>query len=154
VSRRSFRILGLVSIAALTVWALARERSGPGTRPQPAAARPSPVAATPSVSPAPARPARNVFRFADEIPVDRGSTARGIEARPADDPTGPVPETGPRLVGVVRRGGRTLAALAQGGEVELAAAGESAAGVVVVEIGDEGVRVRRRDGTETVLPLP
>jgi hypothetical protein len=46
-----------------------------------------------------------------------------------------------------------LAALAADGEVVLAGPGEAAAGVTVVAVDDEGVRVRRADGSEEVLPL-
>jgi hypothetical protein len=154
VTRRAAWALGAAVLAAIALWATAREPSAPGLRPSPVAARPSPAAEAPSAAPTPERAARNVFRFADESRDEGGGAPREPAGPPVDARPAPTPESGPRLVGVVRRGGRTLAALAQGGEVELAGPGESAAGVVVVAIGDEGVRIRRHDGTETLIPLP
>jgi hypothetical protein len=61
---------------------------------------------------------------------------------------------GPRLVGLIRRGGRLVAAFAIDGEVVLGAAGEAVAGVTVVSVEAEAVRVRRSDGTEETLTLP
>ena len=52
-----------------------------------------------------------------------------------------------RSVGVL------VAALSLGGEVELAAAGESAAGVHVLAVDGDGVRIRRSDGSEATLRL-
>ena len=67
----------------------------------------------------------------------------------------PAPSPDPvRLVGLVRRQGRLLAAFAVDGDVVLAGPGESAGGVTVLEVGEDGVRVRRRDGTEERLVLP
>ena len=67
----------------------------------------------------------------------------------------PPPTTaGPRLVGLVRRAGRLVAALAADGEVELAGPGERAAGVTVLAVNEEGVRIRRPDGSEETLLLP
>jgi hypothetical protein len=94
---------------------------------------------------------RDVFRFAD----DRGSAAHGqpAAARVATELAVPAPP-GPRLVGLVRRAGRLMAALSVDGEVELAAPGHSIAGVTVISVGEEGVRVRRADGSELTLALP
>jgi hypothetical protein len=47
-----------------------------------------------------------------------------------------------------------MAALSVDGEVELAGPGDSAAGVTVLSVGEEGVRVRRADGSEQTLTLP
>jgi hypothetical protein len=94
---------------------------------------------------------RDVFRFADEPPpVLHGEPAARVEAErtAADAPDGP------RLVGLVRRAGRLMAALSVDGEVELAGPGDSAAGVTVLSVDEEGVRVRRADGSEQALPLP
>jgi hypothetical protein len=154
VSRRASWSFVLVALGALVLWVLPRERSGREAGPSLPAARPSPSAPPPSAVPVPVPAFRNVFRFGDEGPDDAGSGPGRLAARPAEPLPGPTPEAGPRLVGVVRRGGRALAALAEGGEVELAGPGESAAGVVVVAIGDDGVRIRRPDGSETVIPLP
>ena len=54
----------------------------------------------------------------------------------------------------MKRAGRVVAALAADGEVFLAGPGETAAGVTVLSVGDESVRVRRADGTEETLALP
>jgi len=99
---------------------------------------------------------RDVFLFADEGESREpgGARRREDEARLEAPASAATPAPGPRLVGLVRRGARTVAALTDGGEVELAGPGEAAAGVVVVSIGDDGVRVRRPDGTETLLPPP
>jgi len=94
---------------------------------------------------------RDVFRFVDEPrpgALREPATAR-LEGRPA-----PSTPPGPRLVGLVRRGGRLMAALTRDGDVELAGPGDSAAGVTVLSVGEEGVRVRLPDGTEQTFALP
>ena len=65
----------------------------------------------------------------------------------------PAPDL-PKLVGLVRRQGRLLAAFSQGGEVVLAGPGDTAAGVTVVDVSEDGVRVRRKDGSEELLRVP
>jgi hypothetical protein len=153
VSRRWPWAAGGLLLAALTLWALAREAGTPASPPAaPAAPRASPP--PPASAPAPPRAVRNVFRFADEDESDELGEVRRHEARPEAPAPAATSASDPRLVGLVRRGARTVAALTDGGEVELAGPGEAAAGVVVVAIGDEGVRVRRPDGTETLLPPP
>ncbi len=47
-----------------------------------------------------------------------------------------------------------MAALSVDGEVELAGPGDSAAGVTVLSVGEDSVRVRRADGSEHTLVLP
>ena len=59
-----------------------------------------------------------------------------------------------KLVGLVSRQGRLLAAFSVAGDVVLAGPGETVAGATVVEVGEEAVRIRRADGSETLLPLP
>lgn len=110
--------------------------------------RPAHDALAPPVDPA---GIRDVFRFDDEPRPD----ARRDPAPPRIDgePAVPTPP-GPRLVGLVRRAGRLMAALSVDGEVELAGQGDSAAGVTVLSVGEEGVRVRLPDGTEQTLALP
>ena len=54
----------------------------------------------------------------------------------------------------MRRQGRLLAAFAVDGDVVLAGPGEAAGGLTVLEVGEDGVRIRRRDGTEERLVLP
>jgi len=72
----------------------------------------------------------------------------------ADREPSPPPSAGVRLVGLVRRSGGLLAALTLGGEVELAGPGQVAAGVTVVAVSEEAVRVRLADGAEATLALP
>jgi hypothetical protein len=57
-------------------------------------------------------------------------------------------------VGLVRRAGHLAVALAAEGEVVLASPGERAAGVTVLAVSEEGVRIRRADGREELLLLP
>jgi hypothetical protein len=47
-----------------------------------------------------------------------------------------------------------VAALDVDGEVVLAGPGEAVAGVTVLSIGEEGIRVRHADGREETLLLP
>jgi hypothetical protein len=152
--------LAAAALAAVALFAWAMARGGPGpaatvaSQPRPAAAAQAP---TPPPSP-PVETRRNVFRFADERSgVDEargpGGPARASVEAPVPEPTA---EPGPRLVGLVRRGDRVVAAFAApDGEVDLAGPGEAAGeGYVVVAIAGEAVRVRRPDGTEMTLVLP
>jgi hypothetical protein len=95
---------------------------------------------------------RDVFHPDDERPRAAAAVARlRAPAREASPSAAP---PGPRLVGLVSRGGRTLAALSADGEVLLAGPGETAAGVTVLAVDEDGVRVRRADGAEETLVLP
>jgi hypothetical protein len=143
--------LGVVALAAL---ALGR---GPGHRPAaPGATRPAPPprADAAEVSPRTVDPEgiRDLFRFADGAPPLAREGVSG--ARPEEPDVTPPALSGPRLVGLVSRAGRRVAALAADGEVALAGPGETAAGVTVLAVDDEGVRIRRADGTEETLVLP
>jgi len=133
---------------------------GPGRAPAPPAAPPrvaGPIEASRSAEAStvgPADPAgiRDVFRFADErLPV---AQPEPVAARADGERAAAPAPAGPRLVGLVRRAGRLMAALSVDGEVELAGPGDSAAGVTVLSVGEEGVRVRRADGSEETLALP
>jgi hypothetical protein len=95
---------------------------------------------------------RDVFRFADGPPP--AAHGAPVEARPDGERAVSSVPPGPRLVGLVRREGRLMAALSVDGEVELAGPGDSAAGVTVLAVGEEGVRVRRADGSEQTHALP
>jgi len=109
------------------------------------APRPSAAAAATPVDPA---TIRDIFRF-----VERPAPVR-TEPRPAATPLPtPAPDL-PKLVGLVRRQGRLLAAFSQGGEVVLAGPGDTAAGVTVVDVSEDGVRVRLKDGSEELLRVP
>jgi hypothetical protein len=144
--------LGVVALAAL---ALGR---APGRPPAaPVAARPvaSPPAEAAEASPRAVDPdaIRDLFRFAGEAPrLAREVSDTGAEEEEPN--VASLAPSGPHLVGLVSRGGRRLAALAADGEVELAGPGETAAGVTVLTVDDEGVRIRRADGTEETLVLP
>jgi hypothetical protein len=160
---RSRSAVALAALAVLAV-ALTVARSGSGTKAASSpSARPSAASPRPPLAPAPAeaRPGtlrRDVFRFADGREAGEDADLAPAEAalrRGAGETASPTPEARPRLVGLLSRGGRVLAALvAEDGEVELAGPGETAAGVMVVEIGDDSVRVKRPDGTEVAIPLP
>jgi Tfp pilus assembly protein PilP len=115
-----------------------------------AAAAPAPEPSTPALDPS---GIRDVFRFADE-PAPAAERARGPSASSGEEPLASASTSGLRLVGLLRRGGRTVAALAADGEVEIAGPGETAAGVTVLSVGEDRVRVRRADGREETLVLP
>jgi hypothetical protein len=139
-------VVGAIAALALA-WGVGRSVS-----PLPSAApahltRPG-DAALPSSAPVDPRELRDVFRFADEPTRTQAGEAL---TRPSDRPT-PVP--GPRLVGLVRRGGRLLAALAVDGTVLLLGPGESASGLTVVSVEEDRVRLRRSDGEEQTLTPP
>jgi hypothetical protein len=152
IGRRAL-LLAVLAIAAavLVTWRMpaspapapaARTDASTPVRPGPRS-RPGEVAVEPEAI-------RDVFRF-----VERASaTARPIvpSAPVAASPL-PSPEL-PRLVGLVRRQGRLLAAFAVDGDVVLAGPGEEAAGVTVLEVSEDGVRIRRRNGALEQLTLP
>ncbi len=157
------RLLAAAVVAtALLSAAVALTRAARGPASPPAAttlatqrvAPPARVAAVPGAAAAP-EPSqlRDVFRYADQ-PQPLAAPREGPRAGP--DPlavASPAPE-GPRLVGLVRRSGRLLAALAVDGAIRIAAPGESAGGITVLSVSDDGVRIRRADGTEARLELP
>jgi hypothetical protein len=156
VSRRGVLLLAAV-VAALALVATARrpEAPAPAARPasRPAQLSPQVQAAATEAAPDPAT-IRDLFRFADR-PLPPASGASRPAARPVPVEAAPDPEAGwPRLVGLVRRQGRLFAAFAAGGDVVLAGPGDEAVGVSVLEVGDEGVLVRRPDGTTRRLALP
>ncbi len=148
-----------VLVAAFVVVALAALALGRGPTRPPPLTRPGRVAPPPRAEAAEAQPRvvdpadiRDVFHFADaRIPSAHGAPAGALEEKEKAAPPAP---PGPRLVGLVKRAGRVVAALAADGEVFLAGPGETAAGVTVLSVGDESVRVRRADGTEETLALP
>jgi sRNA-binding protein len=151
VTRRAKLLLAALALATAALVMAQRPRVpeaaaaaslGSGRSPRPAAA----AAATP-VDPA---TIRDVFRFAERpLPAPLRS-----ERRPSATPLpSPSPDL-PKLVGLVRRQGRLLAAFSQGGEVLLAGPGDTAAGVTVVDVSEDGVRVRLKDGSEELLRVP
>jgi hypothetical protein len=148
-----------VLVAALVGVALAALALGRGPTRTPPVTRADRVAPPARAEPAEPQPTvvdpadiRDVFHFAGErIPAAHGAAAEVLQEK---EEAGPSVPPGPHLVGLVKRAGRVVAALAEDGEVFLAGPGETAAGVTVLSVGDEGVRVRRADGTEETLALP
>lgn len=157
---RRGRRLGLAGLAIAALALALTWRSSPG------AVRPAGTSPPPGASPAPraveavrdggaAATRRNIFRFADERDVAPQPFDEALRETPeAAVPVTPPSPAGPRLVGLVRRDSGLLAALSLGGEVELAAEGEIAAGVLVLAVGEDFVRVRGADGGEVTLRLP
>ncbi len=137
--------------AAVAALSLARGGSPREPRPSPRPASP-PVAALREPEPVDVATLRDVFRFADEQP--RQAVLNSGPVRLSPPPTVAPAPAGPRLVGILRRSGRLVAALVSEGEVELAGPGESAAGVTVIAVREDGVTIRRPDGSETTLLLP
>ena len=151
------RVVLLTSAAALVVLYLLMTISGPDVvdrREEPARV-PRTVRGAGDAAPPIPPSLRNVFEYSDAVsrpPIPVAARA----AAPATPPPFARPEPSPsplvRLVGLVRRGGQTRAALAVAGDTVVLAAGESAAGYTVVSIDeDEGVRVRTPDGSSIVL---
>jgi hypothetical protein len=114
---------------------------------------------------APARPApplpplaldsvRDSFRYGDAPLAAARTTPRPRPAATPSPAETPPPEPAFRLVGVVRREGRLRAAISLAGEVVLLLPGESAGGVTILAVHDDGVRLRGPDGLEQVLPIP
>ncbi len=149
-------VLAVLGVALVTVLSIGRVAPLPSPHPAagPRAAAPPAAEADPPSRPVDPERLRDVFRFADDPapaePEPLASGAPGAETM-RESPPGPA---GPRLVGLVRRAGRLAAALAADGEVVLALPGESAAGVTVLAVGEEGVLVRHPDGREELLSLP
>jgi hypothetical protein len=148
-------LVGALGIVALAALALGRAPSGRPAVPAGRLATPPP-AATPPPRAVDPETIRDLFHFADSSPRAPEASARegprAQDVRP--EAAAPPPAPGPRLVGLVSRGGRLLAALAAEGEVVLAGPGDTAAGVTVLAVDEEGVRIRRVDGKEEVLQLP
>jgi hypothetical protein len=140
-------------LVALVALALGRGRTpSPGPRPVDRPAVP-PAAADVSARPIDPASLRDVFRFADE-PLPRAHPESGAALREsAREPVPAKAPAGPRLVGLVRRAGRLVAAFAADGEVVLAGPGETAGGVTVISVNEDGVRIRRADGSEDTLVL-
>ncbi len=149
-NRRGVLLLGVLAIASL-VLVTRREAASPAPAATSGAgrsARPQPRRVEPAVDPA---TIRDVFRFIEPPSV----VARRVERTPTPATAGTAASPEPfRLVGLVRRQGRLLAAFAIDGEVVLLGPGETAGEVSVLEVGEEEVRIRRRNGAEERLALP
>jgi hypothetical protein len=143
-------LLGALAIASLLLVTRreAASRAPAAAAGASAASRPQSRQVEPAVDPA---TIRDVFRF-----VERPSVAAPrVERPPAPSVTGASASPEPfRLVGLVRRQGRLLAAFAIDGDVVLLGPGETTGDVTVLEVGEEGVRIRRRNGAEERLALP
>jgi hypothetical protein len=146
--------VGIVGLAALALGRVPARQlrtpaGGPAATPRAEATAPVPRAVDPDTI-------RDLFRFSDGSarPEERAGRERARSGQSPSPAPAPTPPPGPRLVGLVSRGGRMVAALAADGEVVLAGPGETAAGVTVVAVDGDGVRIRRPDGTEEVLALP
>jgi hypothetical protein len=152
------RVVLLTAAAALVVLYLLRTMSGPDvTQPREEPARiPRPVRGAGETTAAIPPSLRNVFEYSDAAALPAMPVAtRAVTTAPLPSVAPPEPSPSPlvRLVGLVRRGAQTRAALAVAGATVVLAAGESAAGYTVVTIDeDEGVRVRTPDGSSIVLP--
>jgi hypothetical protein len=142
----------LVLLAAAASFVLRRDTAAPAAAAGPPATA-AQAAAAAEAPPAPLDPAtiRDVFRYAQPPAPARPPAAR--RAAPTPEPIAAAPDPF-RLVGLVHRDGRRLAAFSLAGEVVLAGEGELVGGALVLEVGDELVRLRRPDGSESRLALP
>jgi hypothetical protein len=151
-------LLALGALAALAGLVAVRGSGrgvGDGVTPVPRAwALPSPAPARSDV-PGDAAAVRDIFRYADQ-PDAHVRPRPGHPPRVDDEGDAGTPSARPhaRLVGLVRRAGRLVAALAIDGEVVLLAPGESASGYTLLAVGEEGIRLRGPDGHEEALALP
>ena len=98
---------------------------------------------------------RDIFRYADEpraapTTPDRPANSQGTVE--SDEATPPAARA--RLIGLVQRSSRRVAAVIIDGEVLLLAEGESALGFTVLDIREEAVRLRDPEGHEETLELP
>ena len=152
-SRRRVAASVVLLLCLAVAFGLARGRMP--VRNVPVARRASTPAAAHTVSAPTVNPAtlRDIFRFAGEPVAGRRPAVGPVPRAPRQPEPVPTAAPGPRLVGLLRRSGKLVAALSLGGEVELAAAGESAAGVHVLAVDGDGVRIRRSDGSEATLRL-
>jgi len=99
---------------------------------------------------------RDIFRFGGPSPDGHPEGAEDDVAPDAVRPEAglaPSPPSPARLVGLVRRPGRLLAALAVDGEVVLLEAGQTAGELTVLRITDDGVLLEA-GGEEITLRLP
>lgn len=147
-------VVTLIALAGLAYFLRAVGGSGdsepPAERPRDLV-RTDPYAASP---PPAAAPLRNVFQYGEGAAPAPAPGANVSRVTPPPVVEAPAPSPSPlvRLVGLLRRGGQTRAALAIAGETVVLAAGESADGYTVISIDeDEGVRLRAPDGGTLVV---
>jgi hypothetical protein len=146
-------VLGAIALVALLALVATRGTGRAVVAPETGWRRPLPVpaAAPPAPEPVPIESVRDPFRYADLPRVPPPAPPPVRAAAPVPLPT-PTPEPAYRLVGVVARGGRLRAALSIGGEIVLLAPGETAGGVTVLAVHEDGVRLRGPDGRDEVIP--
>ncbi len=98
---------------------------------------------------------RDIFRYADDPRVAPTPPGRpgGSQGTAVSDEATPPPARA-RLIGLVQRSSRHMAAVIIDGEVLLLAEGESALGFTVLDIREEAVRLRDPEGNEETLELP
>lgn len=143
----------LVPVVAIALLASAEGRGDPTREDSPSRPAPSNVRPTPSDSDL--VEIRDIFRYADE-PVVAPLPPDGLPVRPSPvgtDVAAP-PQERSRLIGLVQRSGRSVAAVFIDGEVLLLGEGESAQGFTVLDIREEAVRLRDPEGNENTLELP
>jgi hypothetical protein len=151
--RRWLLAAGLL-LAALVLAGRSDRPSAAPSDPRPSAMRP---VAAPNAEPSgpveetPARPLRDLFRYADEAPAARPAPAVAVARPPAPAAS---PEPAVRLVGLVRQSGGLRAAIAIRGEVVLLRAGEAAEGWTLVALDEAAARLRGPDGHEETVPVP
>jgi hypothetical protein len=152
----------LLAPALLALWASRLPSPGASARAtDPTPAPPlAPSPAPPSAVPRSSTPLRNVFEYMPTEPAAPPAVPPPPLPRvPRLQPASPSPVmpvvSGPRLVGIVRRGTELRAALSLRGETAVLAVGESLDGYTVLAVDDEaGVRLRGPGGEEITLPPP
>jgi hypothetical protein len=152
--RRWLLAAGLL-VAALVLAGRSDRPSAAPSDPRPSATLPVPtVNPEPSVpeGETPARPLRDLFRYAD----DRTAVGHPAPAVAVTRPPAPTvaPELPVRLVGLVRQAGGLRAAIAIRGEVVLLRPGEAAEGWTLVALDEAEARLRGPDGHEETVPVP
>ncbi len=149
---RARLLLGLALLALLVVLST----RGAGRAVAPVESEPPRPASAPAASSLPAPVAlesvRDPFRYAD-MPAPAKAVRTAPTQPPPPTPTTP-PEPAFRVVGVVIRDGRLCAALAIAGDVVLLAPGESAGGITVLAVQEDGIRLRGPDGRDEVVSPP
>ena len=148
----SARAAGLAVALLITALVLLALQSAQRSPSSPSRTLPAPAVANPPLPAPPADPvaSRDIFQYADEPGPEAHAMSSERETGVLEPEAPPAPD-GPRLVGVLRRGGRLVAALAVDGDVVLVAPGQSAAGAIVLSVDEESVRVRLADGSERTL---
>ena len=152
--RRWLVAAGLL-LAALVLAGRSDRPSAAPSDPRPSAMPPaSTVNPGPSLAEGetPARPLRDLFRYADEgTAVGHPAPAVAVTRPPAPPAA---PELPVRLVGLVRQSGGLRAAIAIRGEVVLLRPGEAAEGWTLVALDESEARLRGPDGHEETVPVP